>query len=160
VQALKTFPIVNSVFHADGIELKSEIHLGMITAVSDGLFAPVIHHADGYNLRGMARQIGELAEKAHLGQLTATDLQGGTFTISNHGSAGSLAGTPIIYQPQAGILGVGKIEERVKVINGGIHIRPCAYISFSFDHRVMDGAAADGFVSEIQRLIESDALFA
>lgn len=156
VSALKAFPIVNSVFYEDGIELQNEIHLGMMTAVpGGGLFAPVIQHADGYNLRGMARAIENVAEKARNGQLTPSDMQGGTFSISNHGAAGSLAGTPIIYQPQAGILGVGKIEERVKVINGGIHIRPCAYISFSFDHRVMDGAEADGFVSEIKQIIEN-----
>lgn len=155
VQALKAFPLVNSVFQQDRIELKSDIHLGMITAVSDGLFAPVIHHADGYNLRGMARQIATVAEKARAGILKPSDTQGGTFSISNHGSAGSLAGTPIIFQPQAGILGVGKIEERVKVIDGGLHIRPCAYISFSFDHRIMDGAVADGFVSHIKETIEN-----
>ena len=155
VEALRTYPIVNSVFHDDGIELKAAINLGIITAVPDGLFAPVIHHADDYNLRGIARMIGELAAKARDGKLNAADLKDGTFTISNHGAAGSLAGTPIIYQPQAGILGVGKIEERVKVIDGGIHIRPCAYISFSFDHRIMDGAIADGFVSDIKERIET-----
>ena len=114
VEALKLFPLVNSEYHDDGIELKTEINLGMITAVPDGLYNPVIHHADGYNLRGMARKIGELAEKSRQGQLKQADLQHGTFTISNHGAAGSLAGTPIIFQPQAGILGVGKIEERVQ----------------------------------------------
>jgi pyruvate/2-oxoglutarate dehydrogenase complex dihydrolipoamide acyltransferase (E2) component len=82
-------------------------------------------------------------------------MQHGTFTISNHGASGSLIGTPIIYQPQAGILGIGAIEERVKVVNGGIHIRPMAYISFSFDHRIMDGAVADGFVAEIKQQIEN-----
>lgn len=155
VQALKKFPLVNSQYHEDGIELKHEINLGMIVAVPDGLYAPVIHHADEYNLKGLARAIGDLAGKAQSGQLTAADLKEGTFTISNHGAAGSIAGTPIIFQPQAGILGVGAIEERVKVIAGGIHIRPCAYISFSFDHRVMDGATSDGFCAEIKRIVEN-----
>ena len=155
VEALKKFPLVNSQSHDDGIELKKEINLGMIVAVPDGLYAPVIHHADEYNLKGLARAIGDLAGKAQSGQLTAADLKGGTFTISNHGAAGSIAGTPIIFQPQVGILGVGAIEDRVKVIDGGMHIRPCAYISFSFDHRVMDGAISDGFCSEIKRIIES-----
>ena len=158
VQALQRFPLVNSRFHADGIELLNEINLGMIVAVPDGLYAPVIHHADEYNLKGLARAIGDLSLRAHSGQLKPADLQGGTFTISNHGAAGSIAGTPIIFQPQVGILGVGAIEKRVKVINDqngeGIHIRPCAYISFSFDHRVMDGAVSDGFCSEIKRIIE------
>ncbi|MEM9777487.1 MAG: dihydrolipoamide acetyltransferase family protein [Chloroflexota bacterium] len=154
-EALKKFPLVNSQFHDDQIELKRDINVGMIVAVPDGLYAPVIHHADEYNLKGLARAIGDVASKAHSGQLKPADMQDGTFTISNHGAAGSIAGTPIIFQPQAGILGVGAIEERVKVIDGGMHIRPCTYISFSFDHRVMDGAVADGFCSEIKRIIES-----
>ncbi len=155
VQALQKFPVVNSRFHDDRIELIKEINLGIIVAVPDGLYAPVIQHADEYNLKGLARAIGDLSEKAHSGQLAASDMQGGTFTISNHGSAGSIAGTPIIFQPQAGILGVGMIEDRVKVIDGGMHIRPCSYISFSFDHRIMDGATSDQFCGEIKRLIEN-----
>lgn len=154
VVALKRFPQVNSVWHADGIELKPEINLGIIVAVESGLLAPVIHGADLLNLRGMAKAIAGLAERARQNTLTAAEMQGGTFSISNHGAAGSLLGTPIIFQPQAGILGVGVIEERVKVINGGLHIKPCAYISFSFDHRLMDGAIADGFVADIKRTIE------
>ncbi|MEM7799124.1 MAG: dihydrolipoamide acetyltransferase family protein [Chloroflexota bacterium] len=152
--ALKKFPLVNSQFSDGGILLKKEINIGMIVAVEDGLYAPVIQHADEYNLKGLARAIGEHASKARSGRLTASNLSGGTFTISNHGSAGSIAGTPIIFQPQAGILGIGAIEDRVKVINGGIQIRPCCYISFSFDHRVMDGAIADGFCAEVKRIIE------
>lgn len=154
VAALKRFPQVNSVWHEEGIELKPEINLGVIVAVESGLLAPVIHEADLLNLRGMAKAIAGLAERARQNALTAAEMQGGTFSISNHGAAGSLLGTPIIFQPQAGILGVGVIEERVKVVNGGLHIKPCAYISFSFDHRLMDGAIADGFVADIKRTIE------
>lgn len=155
--ALRRFPQVNSVFHGleQGIELKPEINIGLIVAVKDGLYAPVIHRADQLNLRGLAGQIEDLAVRARHNQLKTRDLQGGTFTISNHGAAGSLLGTPIIFQPQVGILGVGKIEERIKIIQGAIHIRPLAYVSFSFDHRVMDGAVADGFVSDIQTQIEN-----
>lgn len=154
-QALRRFPTVNASFREEGIEVKQDVNIGLIVAVEDGLFAPVVHHADQLNLRGLAARIGDIATRGRDGQLNAADLQNGTFTISNHGSAGSLLGTPIIFQPQAGILGVGAIEERVKVVNGGIHVRPMAYISFSFDHRVMDGAIADGFVVDIKRQIES-----
>ncbi len=153
--ALKKFPLINSVWRETGIELKPEVNIGLITAVEGGLLAPVIRDADQRNLRGLAKSIGDLADQARSGTLKSTDLQGGTFSISNHGAAGSLLGTPIIFQPQAGILGIGAIEDRVKAINGGIHIRPCAYVSFSFDHRIMDGAVADGFVGEVKRVIEN-----
>ncbi len=154
-KALRRFPSVNSSFREEGIELKRDVNIGLIVAVEDGLFAPVVPHADRLNLRGLAASIEDLATRGRNGQLQSADLQNGTFTISNHGSAGSLMGTPIIFQPQAGILGVGAIEERVKVIKGAIHIRPMAYVSFSFDHRVMDGATADGFVADIKRQIEN-----
>lgn len=153
--ALKRFPVVNSVWHDEGLELKPEVNIGLIVAVEGGLLAPVIRQADQLNLRGLARAIGELSERARQGALKPGEMQGGTFTISNHGASGSLLGTPIIFQPQAGILGLGAIEDRVKVLNGGIHIRPCAYVSFSFDHRIMDGALADGFVADIKQTIEN-----
>jgi 2-oxoglutarate dehydrogenase E2 component (dihydrolipoamide succinyltransferase) len=119
----------------------------------------VIQHADELSVSGLARKIQDLAGRARSGQLQPHEMQGGTFSITNHGASGSLLGTPIIAQPQSGILGFGAIEKRVKVISGPVGdamaIRPCAYISFSFDHRILDGATADAFVGSIKDIIEN-----
>jgi 2-oxoglutarate dehydrogenase E2 component (dihydrolipoamide succinyltransferase) len=127
----------------------------MAAAVSGGLVVPVIHNADGMNLLGLARSINDLTQRARNKRLTQEDLEGGTFSLTNHGTSGSLLATPIINQPQAGILGLGKIEKRVKVIDDAIAIRPLAYASFSFDHRILDGATADAFVSTIKNILEN-----
>ena len=155
VEALKAHPMANAMWTDEGVRLKRNINIGMATAIEQGLLVPVIQHADDLNLRGLARQVNDLANRARNNQLKPTEVQGGTFTITNHGSGGSLIGTPIINQPQVGILGVGMIEKRVKVINDAIAIRPCAYVSFSFDHRILDGATADAFVMDIKRFIET-----
>ena len=155
VEALKQHPMVNSSFTEAGIELKRQINIGMAAAIDDGLIVPVIKGADGMNLLGLARTINDLTERARNKQLQPGDVQGGTFSITNHGTSGSLFATPIINQPQCGILGVGKIEKRVKVINDAIAIRPLAYVSFTFDHRILDGKTADDFVSSIKQVIEN-----
>lgn len=155
VQALKKHPMVNSSWSDDGILLKREINIGMATAIEDGLIVPVIKNADGLNLLGLARTINDLADRARSKQLRPDDVKGGTFSITNHGTTGSLFATPIINQPQCGILGVGAIEKRVKVIDDAIAIRPMAFVSFTFDHRILDGASADNFVSTIKGLIEN-----
>lgn len=154
-EALKKHPLVNAQWTDEGIFQKREVNVGMATAVPSGLIVPVIKGADGLNLLGLARTVNDLAERARDNKLQPNEVQGGTFTITNHGASGSLLGTPIINQPQVGILGVGLIEKRVKVINDAIAIRPCAYVSFSFDHRILDGATADAFVMEIKQRIES-----
>lgn len=155
VQALKAHPLANSTWTDDGILLKREINIGMAAAVDDGLVVPVIKNADQYSLLGLARVINDLTERARNKKLTHEDLRGGTFSITNHGTTGSLLATPIINQPQAGILGFGKIEKRVKVIDDAIAIRPLAYASFTFDHRILDGATADAFVAKVQDVIEN-----
>ena len=155
VQALKEHPLANSSWSDEGILLHRAIHLGMATAIEDGLIVPVIKNADGLNLLGLARAINDLADRARAKQLRPDEVKGGTFSITNHGTSGSLFATPIINQPQCGILGVGAIEKRVKVIDDAIAIRPLAYVSFTFDHRILDGASADAFVSTIKRLIET-----
>lgn len=155
VRALKQHPLANSVWSDDGILLQREINIGLAAAVPGGLAVPVIKGADGMNLLGLARIINDLTYRARTKRLTHDHLQGGTFSITNHGTSGSLFATPIINQPQAGILGVGKIEKRVKVINDAIAIRPLAYASFTFDHRILDGATADAFVSTIKDIIEN-----
>lgn len=155
VEALKAHPMANASWTDEGIFLKREINLGVAVAIEGGLIVPVIRNADAMNLLGLARTISDLAGRARSNRLQPDEVKGGTFSITNHGSGGSLIGTPIINQPQAGILGFGLIEKRVKVINDAIAIRPCAYISFSFDHRILDGASADAFVMTIKERIEN-----
>ncbi|HUS94169.1 MAG TPA: dihydrolipoamide acetyltransferase family protein [Patescibacteria group bacterium] len=154
VQALKTHPIANSTWTESGILLKKEINLGMATAIADGLIVPIIKNADGLSLLGIARAVNDLADRARMGQLLPDEVQGGTFTLTNHGTSGSLFATPIINQPQCAIMGLGKIEKRVKVIEDAIAIRLMAYVSLTFDHRILDGATADGFVSTFKEIIE------
>jgi 2-oxoglutarate dehydrogenase E2 component (dihydrolipoamide succinyltransferase) len=154
-QALREHPRVNSSWSDDGLILHGDVNIGMATALDEGLIVPVIKNADHYNLIGLARQVNDLAERARNNQLRPAEVQGGTFSITNHGTSGSLFATPIINQPQTGILGVGVIEKRVKVIGDAIAIRPMAYLSFAFDHRVLDGASADYFVARIKEQIES-----
>ncbi len=154
VTALKKHRMANASWTDDGILLKRAINLGIAVAVPTGLLVPVVRGADALNLLGMARAINDLSDRARTNQLKPDEVRGGTFTITNHGTSGSLAGTPIINQPQVGILGIGVIEKRVKVINDAIAIRLCAYISFSFDHRILDGATADAFVMDIKQGVE------
>jgi 2-oxoglutarate dehydrogenase E2 component (dihydrolipoamide succinyltransferase) len=155
VAALKKHPLVNSTWTDDGIRLLRDINLGMATALDEGLIVPVIKNADTLNLLGLARVINDLAERARNKQLRPDEVQGGTFTLTNHGISGSLFANPIINQPQCGILGVGMIEKRVKVINDAIAIRPLAYVGLTFDHRILDGATADYFVASIKETIEN-----
>jgi 2-oxoglutarate dehydrogenase E2 component (dihydrolipoamide succinyltransferase) len=155
VQALKAHPLVNSSWSDNGIVLHRAINVGMAAAIDEGLIVPVIKNTDGMNLLGLARTINDLTERARTKQLQPGDVQGGTFTLTNHGTSGSLFATPIINQPQCGILGVGKIEKRVKVIDDAIAIRPLAYVSLTFDHRILDGKSADDFVALFKDIIES-----
>ncbi len=165
VAALKAHPYANAAWSDEGIILKREIHIGLAVAIPDGLVVPVIHHADTLNLLGLARAVNDLARRAREGRLQPDDIQGGTFTVTNHGISGSLFATPIIHQPQTGILGVGRIHKEPVVISRGhgllpdaddvIAIRPVAYLSFSFDHRVLDGATADAFVAAVKAHLEN-----
>jgi 2-oxoglutarate dehydrogenase E2 component (dihydrolipoamide succinyltransferase) len=155
VEALKRVPVVNSTFSDEGIQLKQEINIGVAVAIEEGLIVPVIKNADDKSLLAVAREVNELAEKARRRQLKPDDVQGGTFTITNHGVSGSLVALPIINQPQAAILGVGAIQKRVVVLeNDAIAIRPMAYLSLTFDHRIMDGAVADGFMMALKQTLE------
>jgi pyruvate/2-oxoglutarate dehydrogenase complex dihydrolipoamide acyltransferase (E2) component len=110
---------------------------------------PVIKQADGLSLLGVARAVNDLAERARAKKLQPDEVQGGTFTITNHGTSGSLFATPIINQPQCAILGTGMIQKRPVVINDAIAIRPMVYVSLTFDHRILDGATADHFLMNI-----------
>jgi len=169
-QALRAHPAVNSRFTERGIVEHRHVHIGVAVAVPGGLVVPVVHNADELTLAGLARAVADLAQRARSGTLSPDDLAGGTFTVTNHGVGGSLAGTPIIAQPQAAILGVGAIVKRPVVVSLGgkgggrasllpgpddaIVIRPMAYLSLSFDHRLLDGAAADGFLAHVKQVLE------
>ncbi len=163
--ALREVPEANSRLTPEGLLLNRRIHIGLAVALPDGLIVPVLRDADEKTLPGLARAINEAAEQARAGKLTSAALKDGTFTITNHGISGSLMGTPIINQPQTGILGIGAINKRAVVrttspsllpsADDALVIRPMCYLSFSFDHRVLDGAKADLFLSKIRVQLEN-----
>ena len=164
VAGLRAVPEANSAFRDDALVIHKRVHVGVAVAVPDGLIVPVIRDADEKNLLGLARAVNDLADRSRNGRLTPDEVQGGTFTLTNHGVGGSLFATPIIVQPQAGILGVGAIHKRPVVLSRGdallpdaadaIAIRPMIYLSFTFDHRVLDGQGADRFLAAVKRFIE------
>jgi pyruvate/2-oxoglutarate dehydrogenase complex dihydrolipoamide acyltransferase (E2) component len=153
-RALREVPVVNSSWGEQGIIIKKDIHIGIATALQDGLLVPVVRHADRKGLMQLAKEIADLAERARSKKLNPEEVQGGTFTITNHGGFGSLFSAPIIHQPQIAILGVGAIQKRAVVLNDAIAIRPMGYLSLSFDHRVIDGATADQFMAKIKGYLE------
>ena len=157
-EALQAFPVINSQWGDDHIKLVPEINIGMAAALDDGLIVPVIKDVPSLNLVGVAKQVGELSQKARAGELTPAELSGGTFTLTNHGVSGGLFSTPIINQPQAGILGFGAIEKRVVPVGDQLDqvgIRPRSYASFAFDHRIFDGAVAEHFMSHVKNTLEN-----
>jgi pyruvate/2-oxoglutarate dehydrogenase complex dihydrolipoamide acyltransferase (E2) component len=154
-KALQEVRVLNARWTDEGLFFNHQQHIGMAVAIEDGLIVPVIKNAGDYNLLGLSRMVNDLAERARNRQLKPDEVAGGTFTITNHGVSGSIVATPIINQPQSGILGVGMIEKRVKVINDAIAIRPCSYLSLTFDHRVADGATADAFLAAVKLGLEN-----
>ncbi len=163
VAGLKAYPNVNSSWTDEGILLHKDINLGMATSLGeDGLIVPVIKGADNLSLLAMARAVNDLANRARSKKLQPDEVKGGTFTLTNHGISGSLFAFPVINQPQCGILGVGAMQKRVVVIpaDGGIDddtiaIRPMVYLSFVFDHRILDGASADWFLMKVKETLEN-----
>jgi 2-oxoglutarate dehydrogenase E2 component (dihydrolipoamide succinyltransferase)/2-oxoisovalerate dehydrogenase E2 component (dihydrolipoyl transacylase) len=153
-RAIKDVPILNSSWGESGIVIKKDIHMGIAVALEDGLLVPVVRHADRKGLTQLAKEVTDLAERARTKKLSPEEVQGGTFTITNHGGFGSLFSTPIIHQPQIAIMGVGAVQKRPVVINDAIAIRPMCYLSLSFDHRVIDGATADQFMSKVKAYLE------
>jgi 2-oxoglutarate dehydrogenase E2 component (dihydrolipoamide succinyltransferase) len=150
VDALKAFPVLNSSVDGDNVVYRQEVNVGMAVALDWGLIVPVIRGADEKNVRGLARAVNDLAERARAKKLRVEDVQGGTFTVTNPGVFGSLFGTPIINQPQVAILGIGTIEKRTVVRDDAIAIRTMAYFALSFDHRIVDGADADRFMAHLK----------
>jgi pyruvate dehydrogenase E2 component (dihydrolipoyllysine-residue acetyltransferase) len=151
VDALKAFPMLNASVDGDSIVYKRDINVGLAVALDWGLIVPVIRSADERNVLGLAKAVADLAERARAKKLKVDEIQGGTFTITNPGVFGSLFGTPIINQPQVGILGVGTIEKRPVVRDDAIAIRPLAYFALTFDHRIVDGADADRFMAHLKQ---------
>ncbi|MBP6208283.1 MAG: 2-oxo acid dehydrogenase subunit E2 [Anaerolineales bacterium] len=156
VAGLKAYPQTNSSWSDEGLLIHKNINLGMATSLGeDGLIVPVIKGADNLSLLAMARTINDLAYRARARKLQPDEVKGGTFTLTNHGVSGSLLAFPIINQPQAGILGIGAMQKRVVVIDDAIAIRPMVYLSFVFDHRILDGASADWFLAKVKETLEN-----
>ena len=159
VRAIRDFPGVNASVDGDKILIHKAIHLGMAAALPSGnLIVPVIKHADQYNLQGLARQVNDLASRARAGKLTPDDIAGGTYTMSNVGTFGNVMGTPIINQPQVGILALGAIRKRPAVLETEhgdvIAVRHMMFLSHSYDHRVVDGMLGGSFVRRVADYLE------
>ncbi|MBW8009692.1 MAG: 2-oxo acid dehydrogenase subunit E2 [Chloroflexi bacterium] len=155
-QALKEHPIVNSSWTEDGIAVHHDVNIGVAASLGEaGLIVPVIKGADNLSLSQVASSINDLAERARGKKLKVDEVQGGTFTITNHGVSGSLFATPIINQPQCAIFSTGMIQKRAVVINDAIAIRPMVYLGLTFDHRILDGVIADYFLASLVYSIEN-----
>ena len=160
VEAMQAVPVVNSRWHDDVLEIFDDVNIGVGTALGDkGLVVPVVHRAQTLSLMGIASRLQDATALARAGKLTPADVQHGTFTISNHGVSGSLTASPIVInQPQSAILGVGKVEKRVVVreVQGAdaMLIRPMAYVTLTIDHRVIDGAQTNAWLTRFVETIE------
>jgi 2-oxoglutarate dehydrogenase E2 component (dihydrolipoamide succinyltransferase) len=160
VDGLKAFPSLNAAVRGNEIVFRKQYNIGIAVALDWGLIVPVIKNADDLSLTGLTRNLNDLANRARAKKLQPQEVQQATFTITNPGVFGSLMGTPIIPVPTSGIMGVGAIEKRPKVITGPdgedtIAIRTCSYFSMSFDHRIVDGADADKFMAFVKKTLES-----
>jgi 2-oxoglutarate dehydrogenase E2 component (dihydrolipoamide succinyltransferase) len=155
IDALRAVPIVNASVDGDNIVYHKDINVGIAVALDWGLIVPVIKKADEKNLVGLSRSVADLANRARGKQLKPDEVAGGTFTITNPGVFGALFGMPIISQPQVAILGIGNVEKRPVVVDDAIAIRPMCYLTLGYDHRVIDGAVADEFMSIVKKSLEN-----
>ncbi|KOP83372.1 dihydrolipoamide acetyltransferase family protein [Cytobacillus solani] len=155
-QALKEFPMINSMWAGDKIVQKKDINLSIAVATEDALYVPVIKNADEKTIKGIAREIGELAGKVRSGKLSGADMSGGTFTVNNTGSFGSIQSNGIINHPQAAILQVESIVKRAVVMdNGMIAVRDMVNLCMSLDHRVLDGLVCGNFLKRVKEILEN-----
>jgi 2-oxoglutarate dehydrogenase E2 component (dihydrolipoamide succinyltransferase) len=157
---MKRVPLINCSLEGDNIIIKKDLNIGMATALPTGnLIVPVIKGADQLNIVGLSKAVNNMAEAARNNKLKPEDTQGGTFTLTNVGTFGSLMGTPIISQPQVAIMAVGAIKKRAVVIETAdgdtIGIRHMMYLSLSYDHRIVDGSIGAGFLSAVAKEFES-----
>ncbi len=158
VRALREYPRLNASVVDDAIIEKRDIHMGIAVETEKGLVVPVVRHADRLSLAGLAQAVEDLANRARTKKLSADELKGGSFTISNPGRDGNLYGFAIINQPQVGILRMGEMVKRPVVRSrddeDAIVIRPIMHLALSYDHRAVDGAPANGFLRRIRELLE------
>ena len=152
--ALKKFPTVNAVYSDKGIVLRGHVNVGVAVATEDGLLVPAVKNADQKNLKQLAAEIKDLADRARTNKLKPDEVRGGTFTITNPGVFGSVISAPVIPVGQSGILGVGMMVERPVARGGKVEVRPISILSLSFDHRTFDGSTADQFLEEIRKNLE------
>ena len=153
--ALRTMPLVNASVDGDNIVYHGDVNIGIAVALDWGLIVPVIKNADERDLLGLSHAVADLATRARSKQLTPDEVTGGTFTITNPGAFGALFGMPIINQPQVAILGVGNVEKRPIVVDTAVAIGLMAYLTLGYDHRIIDGAVADQFMSHVKRALEN-----
>jgi 2-oxoglutarate dehydrogenase E2 component (dihydrolipoamide succinyltransferase) len=154
IDGIRRHPLINASLDGDNVVFKKDVNLGIAVALAGGLIVPVVKNADEKNLLGLARAIADVADRARAKQLKPDEVHGGTFTITNPGQFGAQFGMPIINQPQVAILGVGTIEKRPVVVDDAIAIRTMAYLTLGYDHRLVDGAAADQFMSDVKQHLE------
>ena len=157
VEALKRFPAVNSEVRGTDIVSRNYHDIGIAIGGGKGLVVPVLRSVERISFADIERQIGVYAELAQSNKIKPSDLIGGTFTISNGGVYGSLLSTPIVNPPQSGILGLHTIQERPIALNGEVVIRPMMYVALSYDHRIVDGREAVGFLKTIKEVLEEPA---
>ena len=158
VVALGRHPVVNASIDGENIVYRKDVNIGIAVALDTGLIVPVVKHADTLGIEDLSRAIADLASRARAKQLKPEEVHGGTFTITNPGQLGAQFGLPIINQPQVAILGVGGIEKRAVVVDDAVVVRPMAYLTLGFDHRLIDGAVADLFMADVKREIEHFAI--
>ncbi|MBN9602851.1 MAG: 2-oxoglutarate dehydrogenase complex dihydrolipoyllysine-residue succinyltransferase [Afipia felis] len=157
VQALKEVPAVNAEIDGTDLVYKNYYHVGVAVGTDKGLVVPVVRECDHKSIAEIEKNIADFGKRARDGQLKIDEMQGGTFTITNGGIYGSLMSTPILNAPQAGILGMHKIQERPVVVGGKIEIRPMMYLALSYDHRVIDGKEAVTFLVRVKENLEDPA---
>ncbi len=155
VAALREYPLINASIEGTNIIYHRDINLGIAVALENGLIVPVIRNADEKNIVGLQRSIVDLAARARSRQLRPDEVSGGTFSITNFGSFGSIFATPVINQPQVAILGIGAVQKEPVVIEDAIAIRSTAYLALTFDHRLIDGALADQFTAKVKSILEN-----
>ncbi len=155
IDAIHQYPLLNASLEGNNIIYHNEINIGIAVALENGLIVPVIRNADEKNVTGLQRSIVDLSTRARSRQLKPEEVQGGTFSITNFGSFGSVFATPIINQPQVAILGVGAVEKMPVVVDDAIAIRSVAYLALTFDHRLIDGALADQFTGKVKSILEN-----
>ena len=154
-RAIREFPVLNASMDGDSVVYHADINAGVAVALDTGLIVPVIRNADKLSLLEISLAIGDLAKRARAKQLKPEEVAGGTFTVTNPGNFGGAWATPIINQPQVAILEVGTVEKRVVVVNDALAIRSMVNLTLGFDHRLIDGAVADHYVSAVKRALES-----